>query len=1019
MASTYENDLRLEEMATGENSGSWGTKTNTNLELIADAFSYGTETIADADTTITIADGAADAARSLALKINSSADLTTTRTITLAPNTTSKVWIIENNTSGGQTLTISAGSGSNVTLANGTTKIIATDGIGAGSNVVELTQDLAIADMSVDGILSLADGSNSAPSLTNTGDTNTGLYFPAADEVGITTGGTQRVKVDSTGVDITGTLVSDGLTVDKTATISTTDYYASSTFSSTLKGAATNTKAALLLNSVSSSGQNAFASIHSEPIADFRASLIGTYSADGSGAGHFSVKQFLPTSSTTLERMRIDQNGDITFYDTDGTTASFVYDASAGTTFNEAGADRDFRVESDNNSNMLFVDAGNDRVQVNSVNPQSTTLVSVRGNGNNIEWGHNNTTSGYYGVLGANNNNGNPFIAFSANANSGTSNTYDTDGFIGTILRGTTGGELSIEQTLLANADNQTPVQRLGISATEIVINEASTDTDFRVESDTNTHALFVDASTDNVGIHDSAPTSTLTVQGNKAFSWNANGTDNVATVTVGQRSTSNNVNSFAVAGTTHNSYYPSSWVVDSSHDGVNNLTTFNLTAYGVKFGGWNSRMTFNTTQGTAVHEALRVRNTEAVFNELSNNTDFRVESDGISHMLFVDASKDAVTINGNTVVADGIYNYPLSVGANTAADAIAVVGRSSDDISEVGFYENDGTTQLGNLQARVGSMRLRMLSNGGAMQFENNDSGGNLRTRQALYNTEAVFNDGSFDYDFRVESDALTHALFVDAGNNLVSIGSGTPYQSGRLEVFAQNDLSSEGISINGVSSATSFRLYTVGNMAKIGRGGDHPSISIDGANNVIINDDSENHDFRVESENNSSMLFVNAEKDTVRLGSGGGNSAPLSFHKDKSSRYYGKFIDSTSDAAAKVATLMTIDSWQSGNSRLFGTVTFWSVNPIGDYANHGRASFFAKNTTSGTGNTVTTFTELEEKGSMALPTLTWTGTGLRTLTFNMPAVAYQKYIVDITFITADGATTTLYDDAATGVDP
>ena len=210
MASTYENDLRLEEMATGENSGSWGTKTNTNLELIADAFSYGTETIADADTTITIADGAADAARSLALKINSSADLTTTRTITLAPNTTSKVWIIENNTSGGQTLTISAGSGSNVTLANGTTKIIATDGIGAGSNVVELTQDLAIADMSVDGILSLADGSNSAPSLTNTGDTNTGLYFPAADEVGLSVGGTQRLNVSATGIDVTGTVTMDG-----------------------------------------------------------------------------------------------------------------------------------------------------------------------------------------------------------------------------------------------------------------------------------------------------------------------------------------------------------------------------------------------------------------------------------------------------------------------------------------------------------------------------------------------------------------------------------------------------------------------------------------------------------------------------------------------------------------------------------------------------------------------------------------------------------------------------------------
>jgi len=155
MASTYENDLRLEEMATGENSGSWGTKTNTNLELVADAFSYGTEIIANADTAITIADGAADAARSLALKITSSEDLTTTRVITLGPNTVSKVWIIENSTSGGQTLTISAGSGTNITLLNGQTKIIATDGIGAGSNVVELTQDIAIADLFVDENISM------------------------------------------------------------------------------------------------------------------------------------------------------------------------------------------------------------------------------------------------------------------------------------------------------------------------------------------------------------------------------------------------------------------------------------------------------------------------------------------------------------------------------------------------------------------------------------------------------------------------------------------------------------------------------------------------------------------------------------------------------------------------------------------------------------------------------------------------------------------------------------------------
>jgi hypothetical protein len=203
MASTYDNDLRLEEMATGENSGSWGTKTNTNLELVADAFSYGTEIIANADTPITIADGAADAARSLALKITSSEDLTTTRVITLGPNTTSKVWIIENSTSGGQTLTISAGSGSgsNITLANGTTKIIATDGIGAGSNVVELTQDIAIADMSVDGTLSvggvaIVDNITIDGNTISTTDTNGNLI--------ITPNGTGNVNINSDTLAVSG-----------------------------------------------------------------------------------------------------------------------------------------------------------------------------------------------------------------------------------------------------------------------------------------------------------------------------------------------------------------------------------------------------------------------------------------------------------------------------------------------------------------------------------------------------------------------------------------------------------------------------------------------------------------------------------------------------------------------------------------------------------------------------------------------------------------------------------------------
>jgi hypothetical protein len=143
MASTYVNDLRLEEMATGENSGTWGTKTNTNLELICEALSYSAtgEAIANNSThTITIADGAADEARCFYLKCTGGGQACT---VTLAPNTVSKVWLIENQTS--YTLTFSQGSGANVAIAASQVKMIATDGAGSGAAVYDLLTDLSTA----------------------------------------------------------------------------------------------------------------------------------------------------------------------------------------------------------------------------------------------------------------------------------------------------------------------------------------------------------------------------------------------------------------------------------------------------------------------------------------------------------------------------------------------------------------------------------------------------------------------------------------------------------------------------------------------------------------------------------------------------------------------------------------------------------------------------------------------------------------------------------------------------------
>ena len=134
---TYVNNLRLKEIATGDESGTWGTSTNTNLELVTDGFSYGTKQMAaDANETFTMPDATADATRGFYLKITSASSLTATREVTLGPNTVSKVWLIENATTGSQIITIKQGSGATVNVASGSKVMLVTDGLGAGAAVI-------------------------------------------------------------------------------------------------------------------------------------------------------------------------------------------------------------------------------------------------------------------------------------------------------------------------------------------------------------------------------------------------------------------------------------------------------------------------------------------------------------------------------------------------------------------------------------------------------------------------------------------------------------------------------------------------------------------------------------------------------------------------------------------------------------------------------------------------------------------------------------------------------------------
>lgn len=169
MASTYVNNLRIEEQATGENSGAWGTKLNAALEQIGQALGIGSETIGNADATITVADGANDDARALYIKIASSTNLTATRTITMGPNTMKRIYIIENATGGAQSIIIKQGSGATVTVANSAVKIIQLDGAGSGAAVIDALVDLDLTGTTTAAALNVSGAFTNGSTLVSTG----------------------------------------------------------------------------------------------------------------------------------------------------------------------------------------------------------------------------------------------------------------------------------------------------------------------------------------------------------------------------------------------------------------------------------------------------------------------------------------------------------------------------------------------------------------------------------------------------------------------------------------------------------------------------------------------------------------------------------------------------------------------------------------------------------------------------------------------------------------------------------
>src|SRR5210317_812977 len=196
MASTYSSDLKLELMATGENAGTWGTKTNTNLELVQQAIAgYQAIDVASSDVTLVMSNASISNARNMVL--NFTGTLSGNRTVNI-PDSIEKFYIIKDGTThSGNTLTFKTVSGTGFELDEGKIHAAYSD----GTNVNEVA-------------LNTLGGTIGTTQIADDAVTNAKIADNAVNSDQIAAGAVTNAKVAADAVD-TDQLVNDAVTAAK------------------------------------------------------------------------------------------------------------------------------------------------------------------------------------------------------------------------------------------------------------------------------------------------------------------------------------------------------------------------------------------------------------------------------------------------------------------------------------------------------------------------------------------------------------------------------------------------------------------------------------------------------------------------------------------------------------------------------------------------------------------------------------------------------------------------------------
>jgi hypothetical protein len=342
----------------------------------------------------------------------------------------------------------------------------------------------------------------------------------------------------------------------------------------------------------------------------------------------------------------------------DGTAlVTGVVTANGGAVFNEGSADVDFRVESNGSAYALFVDGGNNHVNILT----STDLGAVLNvSGDAIIQNANNTATLTLESTDADANVG-PLLDFNRNSSTPADNDYigeirfqgenssaATINYAGIAARimdvtaDTEDGRIEI-YTDLAGAQTS----RILADATETVINQDSADLDFRVESNGNANMLFVDGGNDQVSIGGAVSETTDTLQVTNAGS---SGPTNTRFVNTNDDASGVRLDFMKNTGNAADGdgVVQLNFLGKDSSGNAENYANINVYMEDVTSGTEDGSLVISTIVAGTNRNRLDFLPTETVFNEAGISMNFRVETDNSSNTLFVDGGNDRVYVGDN-----------------------------------------------------------------------------------------------------------------------------------------------------------------------------------------------------------------------------------------------------------------------------------------------------------------------------------------------------------------------------------